>query len=996
MPKKTATNQNYIEVKNANVHNLKNLSVKIPKNKLVVITGVSGSGKSSLAFDTIYAEGQRRYVESLSSYARQFLGIMTKPDVESITGLSPAISINQKTTSSNPRSTVGTVTEINDYLRLLFANVGATHCPQCGQPVHAQTIDEITQNVLSLIKPENKIQILAPIVQGKKGSFTNLFEHYISKGFARVRVDGNTYTLDEYENFNLDKNKKHYIELIIDRFKGSSLLQHPDKSSQTDAAKDTAHKRLVDAIELATSLTDGEVLIEIDGTDHFFSENNTCTACNISFPRIEAASFSFNSPKGACPNCHGLGYLKEIDIDKIYNPRLTIREGGIFPWNTRTTKESWTLKTLESVAKTHGFNLRTRIGDYPQEIFDLIFYGKGAKPKYTIEYTNRQGLRKIYDAQFEGVIPETHRRYRETTSDFARRDLEKYFVEHKCTVCQGRRLNPYSLAVTITSKSFKKGAKSSESLNISQLGELPLKDVIKFLKNLQLNKTQAKIAKPIVKEVNNRLQFLLDVGLEYLTLNRKTNTLSGGEAQRIRLASQIGTGLTGVLYVLDEPSIGLHARDIQRLIKTLIELRDLGNTVIVVEHDYDTMKAADWIIDIGPKAGVHGGKLVGEGSFDIISKLNTLTAKYLSGKKSVGDSLKQLERDTDTQISNNSSGSNSPAHQSDTTSSSDKTLTLTGVTTHNLKSVTAEFPLGKFICVTGVSGSGKSSLVNDTLYPILMNEKMRSRKPVGEYTSIDGLEYVDKVIGIDQTPIGRTPRSNPVTYIGAFTHIRELFANTNEAKARGYKPGRFSFNVKGGRCEHCKGDGQIKIEMQFLADMYVTCEHCKGKRYNETVLDIDYKGKNIADVLDMTVNEAVDFFKNHPPISRRLNLLKEVGLGYIKLGQPATTLSGGESQRIKLAKELSKMVRGHTVYILDEPTTGLHFHDIDKLLLVLKRLVARNNTVIVIEHNLDLIKFADWIIDMGPGGGDAGGKIVATGTVQDIANNPKSVTGNYL
>ncbi len=985
---------------------------------------------------------------------------MTKPDVESITGLSPAISIDQKTTSTNPRSTVGTITEINDYLRLLYAHVGQTHCPKCHRPVKAQTIHEIVDNIQTIIdvkisgrqdkqtdrKPTNiKIQILAPIVQGKKGTYEKLFQQYLAKGFARIRIDGQDKRLDDWENFKLEKYKKHTISLIIDRFKltladtfdsakqpwkspgdnenastqnatqGRARNQETDKTdtaenpnttnTDNDATDNTSisvrTKRFIDAVELATSLTDGEVMIDIDGTTHFFSEHNTCTYCNLSFPKLEPASFSFNSPKGACQTCHGLGYLKEVDIATTYNPRLTISEGGIFFWNNRTTKDTWTRRVLEAVGREHGFDLKTPIGQYSQTHFDLIFHGKGAKPKYRIEYINRQGLKRSYDAHFEGLIPEMTRRYYETTSEFQKKDLEKYFRSSECSKCHGKRLNPYSLAVTLEND-------TGDTANITQLGDRPLHQVIQFLQNLRLDKTKSAIAHPIIKEILSRLSFIQAVGLDYLTLNRRANTLSGGEAQRVRLASQIGTGLTGVLYVLDEPSIGLHARDVDKLLSTLRELRDNGNTVIVVEHDLETMQNADHIIDIGPYAGVHGGKLVAQGSFDEVSMLNTLTAKYLRKELRVGDSLtvvapatiatgRQLKIDENLTSSPNTKPSNQITKQLDSINTgTTQKLTLHGVSTHNLKDIDVSIPLGKFVCVTGVSGSGKSSLINDTLYPILMNEKMRSRKPTGEYTSIDGLENIDKVIGIDQSPIGRTPRSNPVTYIGAFTYIRELFAGTQEAKARGYKPGRFSFNVKGGRCEHCRGDGQIKVEMQFLPDVYVQCEQCKGRRYNDTVLDIDFKGANIADVLEMTVEEAAQFFQAHPPIARRLELLQSVGLGYIKLGQPATTLSGGESQRVKLAKELSKTMRGHTVYILDEPTTGLHFYDVDKLLLVLKRLVARNNTVIVIEHNLDIIRHADWIIDLGPEGGEAGGQIVAEGTVQDVMATKGSYTGEWL
>lgn len=972
--------QDFIRIKGAKVHNLKDISIDIPRNKLVVMTGVSGSGKSSLAFDTLYAEGQRRYVESLSSYARQFLGLMEKPDVESIEGLSPAISIDQKTSSSNPRSTVGTVTEIYDYLRLLYGQIGETHCPNCGRSVKAQTIQEIAKQVFStLSKQQNtskaqnqkktdmnvRIQILSPIIQSRKGTYIELLEGLLSKGFLRVRIDGEVFVLDDIERIKLDKNIKHDIDLIVDR------LISPDKNilgkEDSDEFKEF-EKRLSDALELASNMAEGEIKVLINDQEFFYSENNTCFSCKVSFPKIKPASFSFNSPHGACEKCAGLGTLKEIDIDKIYNPRLSIMEGGIFPWSNRTTTPgSWTYNILSKVAETHGFNLKTPIGEYPQDIFDLVFYGIGADSDYRISYRNKQGQYREYDARFEGVIPELERRYHETSSSYIRMETEKYMVERDCSVCEGKRLKPYSLAVTIA------------ETNIDSLVKKQIEEAIRFLKDLDLKGNHAQIASPILKEIISRLKFLSDVGLDYLTLDRKANTLSGGESQRIRLASQIGTGLTGVLYVLDEPSIGLHSRDVTRLINTLEELRDLGNSVVVVEHDHETISRADYIVDIGPGAGDLGGEVVAEGPFDKFIKQGSMTAKYLKGDLYVGEGLP-----TPYQLTLND---NSKAPLS---------IKLKGVTTHNLKDISVSIPLGRFVGIAGVSGSGKSSLINDTLYPILMNEKMNGKRRVGEYRSIEGLEHIDKVIGIDQSPIGRTPRSNPVTYTGAFTKIRELFASTQEARARGYKAGRFSFNVRGGRCEKCKGDGQIKIEMQFLPDMYVTCEECGGKRYNKDALQIDYKGKNIADVLDMRVSEALQFFSNIGPIRSNLKLLEDVGLGYIKLGQYATTLSGGESQRIKLARELSKTVRGHTVYILDEPTTGLHFHDVDKLLRVLKKLVEKNNTIIIIEHNMDLLRFCDWIIDLGPEGGDRGGEVVACGTIQDIIQEPRSHTGRYL
>jgi excinuclease ABC subunit A len=967
--------QDHIEIKGAKVHNLKNVSLKIPKNKLVVMTGVSGSGKSSLAFDTLYAEGQRRYVESLSSYARQFLGLMEKPDVESITGLSPAISIDQKTSSTNPRSTVGTVTEIYDYMRLLYSQIGVPHCPNCGKTINAQTIPEIANQITSTASVRAKegvsedsqnnikIQILSPIIQSKKGTYQDLFDNLLSKGFLRVFVDGEMHSLDGIEDLKLDRYKKHDIDLVIDRL---VLPTQEDITNNTEKYEEFT-KRLNDAIELSTNMAEGEVKSIIEDESYFYSENNTCTHCKLSFPKLTPASFSFNSPHGACEKCSGLGTIKQINVNDIYNPRLSILEGGIFPWANRTTSDSWISKILQKVADEHGFDLKTSLGKYPTEIFDLIFYGKNAKSSYRIQYKNKQGQLRDYDAKYEGVVKELERRYTETTSNYVRQETEKYMEEQLCSECAGRRLKPYPLFVTIGDN------------NINQVTNYAIEDAIKFYKELDLKGNKAEIADPIMKEISSRLKFLLDVGLGYLTISRRANTLSGGESQRIRLASQIGTGLTGVLYVLDEPSIGLHSRDVSRLITTLEDLRELGNSVVVVEHDYDTITRADYVVDVGPGAGEHGGEIVAEGPIESFLQQGSLTAKYINGEMHIGDSLKKAK--------------NNDSKDKKTTGAK---VVISGATTHNLKNVTVEIPLNKFVCITGVSGSGKSSLINDTFYPILMNEKMNGRRTVGQYDSIDGLDKVDKVIGIDQSPIGRTPRSNPVTYIGAFQQIRDLFASTQESRSRGYKAGRFSFNVKGGRCEKCRGEGQIKIEMQFLPDMYVTCEECKGKRYNNEALQIDYKGKNIAEVLDMRVSEALEFFGPITTIQRKLKLLDEVGLGYMKLGQYATTLSGGESQRIKLAKELSKVVRGHTVYILDEPTTGLHFHDVDKLLKVLMKLSEKNNTVIVIEHNMDIIRFADWIIDMGPDGGEKGGQIIAEGTVKDITSNDKSHTGKFL
>lgn len=942
-----------IVIKGAKEHNLKNISLEIPKNKLVVFTGVSGSGKSSLAFDTLYAEGQRRYVESLSSYARQFLGLMHKPEVDSITGLSPAISIDQKTTSSNPRSTVGTITEVYGYLRLLYGHIGVAHCPTCGMEVKSQSIPQIVKKILNLFSNEDiKFQVLAPLVKGRKGEYTGLLNKLLTKGFSRVIIDGNTYHLDDIEDLNLDSKVKHDIDLIIDRLDSAMLKE--DKESFT--------KRLTDSIELSMSVSDGEVKIKTEKEEIFFSEKNTCFECGISYPKISPASFSFNSPEGACPNCSGLGITNEIDVSSTYNPNLTIQEGGIFPWGNRTSKDSWTKRILDSVASTHGFNLRTPISKYPKEIFDLIFFGTGAKSSYRITYTNRFGNTRDYDVDYEGVVNELGRLYKETNSEFRRYEIEKYMVARVCDVCDGNRLKPYSLGVTIGSK------------NIIELTDLPISKLIDFFHSLDLEGNAKEISTPILKEIESRLQFLINVGLNYITLSRKANTLSGGESQRIRLASQIGTGLSGVLYVLDEPSIGLHPRDIEKLLTSIESLRDTGNSVVIVEHDEETMSHADWIVDIGPKAGDEGGEIVAQGTLKDIKQSNSLTAKYLNKELVVGSKLGKLNSKVDV----------------------DNYIGLTGVTTHNLKDVNIKIPLNTLTCITGVSGSGKSSLINDTLYPVLMNRKMKGKQIEGEYASVQGLDNIDKVIGIDQKPIGKTPRSNPATYTGIFNYIRDLFAQTPEARARGYKAGRFSFNVKGGRCEKCRGDGQIKVEMQFLPDMYISCEQCNGKRYNEDALSIDYKGKNISEVLEMTVDDAYKFFKEIPILKSKLSVLREVGLGYIRLGQSALTLSGGESQRIKLAKELSKQSRGHTVYMLDEPTTGLHFYDTDKLLSLLKKLVEKENTVIVIEHNLDVIRHADWIIDIGPEGGDEGGEILVEGTVEDIKKCKKSWTGVWL
>jgi len=944
--------QQGIVIKGAKIHNLKNISVAIPKNKLVVITGVSGSGKSSLAFDTLFAEGQRRYVESLSSYARQFLQLMEKPDVEIITGLSPAISIDQKTAGSNPRSTVGTITEINDYMRLLFARIGVPHCPNCGKRVQAQSIQQISNDILKKTSKNNEsiLQILSPLIKDRKGEYYDLFQNLLSKGFLRVRVDGEVHHLEE--KITLKKYEKHTIDIIIDRL--------TFRKSFTKEEREEFEKRVRDAVEIASTQSEGEVNVRIDDHEYFFSEHNSCTTCGISFPAIEPHTFSFNSPHGACPACSGIGSIKQIVPELTYNPNLSITEGGIFPWSKQTTSESWTLRKLEAVAKDHSFSLTTRIGKLPKDVFDLIFWGKGANQYYTVIYTNRAGRTVEYPSHYEGVIPQMERRYKETSSEYSRIETEKYMREITCEECGGKRLKPTTLAVTVGGK------------NISEVYDLTITEFLSWIDTLGLKGQDAIVAKPILREIRARAQFLTNVGLDYLHLSRKAHSLSGGEAQRIRLASQIGTGLTGVLYVLDEPSIGLHARDMGRLLDTLTELRDLGNTVVVVEHDEATIREADWVIDMGPGAGERGGEIIAEGTASqIVANPKSLTGKYLSHKLAIANPTPHNGR-------------------------SAQSIKLIGASEHNLKNIDVEFPLGKLITVTGVSGSGKSTLINDTLYKALVNELHNGRQIPGKHREIVGLEYITKVINIDQSPIGRTPRSNPATYTGLFTPIRELLSQTQESRARGYKPGRFSFNVKGGRCETCKGDGQIKIEMQFLPDMYITCEECHGKRYNKEVLQIDFKEKNVAQILEMTVSEALDFFGSFSTISRRLTTLDNVGLGYIRLGQSATTLSGGEAQRIKLATELSKIPRGHTVYLLDEPTTGLHFDDVSKLISVLHRLVDRGHTVIIIEHNLDIIRVSDWIIDLGPEGGDAGGNIVAAGTVDDIIAATKSYTGKAL
>jgi excinuclease ABC subunit A len=945
--------QDSIKIKGARVHNLKNVNVNIPRNKFVVITGLSGSGKSSLAFDTIYAEGQRRYVESLSAYARQFIGLMDKPDVESIEGLSPAISIDQKSASSNPRSTVGTVTEIYDYLRLLYARIGVPHCPQCGQKIKQYTVDEIVEKIMKNFGNQN-IVLLAPIVKDKKGEHKNILEGIAKAGYARVRFDSKIYTLEEVEDMTVNKYKKHTLEIVIDRIK------------ITKDKEDVA--RLSEAIEKALDLANGLVTVLLakatkNDNEATFSQLFACPDCNINLPELEPRNFSFNSPHGACSECSGLGTKLEIDPALILNPNLTIAQGAIKAWSHSSgSGQTWLLRILGTVANSHGFDLNTPIKDLTKKQLDIVLYGTGNK-SYHVDYDSDRFSGEL-TTEFEGVIPNLERRYQQTESDYVRREIESYMRVLVCPACGGKRLKPEMLTVTVNNES------------ISDITEKPIAIAKEFCLNLanggKLSARDKKIANQIIKEICSRLDFLTNVGLDYLTLDRSATSLSGGEAQRIRLATQIGSALMGVIYILDEPSIGLHQRDNNRLINTLKKLRDLGNTVIVVEHDEATMVAADHLIDIGPGAGEHGGKIVIAGTpAQIKRSAKSLTGQYLSGKKSIP---------TPEQY-NQGNG---------------KSLKILGAAEHNLKTINVEFPLGRFIAITGVSGSGKSTLMTDILARALSKHFYRAKQEPGKHQEIQGLEYVDKVVNIDQSPIGRTPRSNPATYTGAFTPIRELFAALPEAKIRGYKAGRFSFNVVGGRCEACSGDGMVKIEMQFLPDIYVECEVCHGQRYNKEALEIFYKDKNISDILRMTVEEAMQFFKNIPAVSAKLNTLFEVGLGYIKLGQSATTLSGGEAQRIKLATELSKRATGKTLYILDEPTTGLHFDDIKRLLHVLNQLVEKGNTVLIIEHNLDVIKSVDWIIDLGPEGGDAGGEIIAQGTPKEIANNKKSYTGQYL
>lgn len=932
----------FIKIRGANEHNLKDVSVDIPRNELVVLTGLSGSGKSSLAFDTIYAEGQRRYMESLSSYARQFLGQMEKPDVESIEGLSPAISIDQKSTNRNPRSTVGTVTEIYDYFRLLYARIGIPHCPKCGKEIKKQTVDQMVDVIMEL--PERtKIQIMAPVVRGRKGEHVKLLEQAKKSGYVRVRIDGNMYELTD--DISLEKNKKHNIEIIVDRL----------------AVREGIEKRLTDSIETTLKLADGLMMVDVIGGEPMnFSQSFSCPDCGISIEEIEPRSFSFNNPFGACPECFGLGYKMEFDAQLLIpDEKLSIDEGAIvgMGWQSVTDEGSFSRAIMKALADEYDFSLATPFKDYPDEIKDIIINGtKGHSVK--VRYKGQRG-EGVYDIAFEGLIRNMEKRYRETGSDLMKQQYEEFMRITPCTACKGQRLKSSSLAVTVADK------------NIYQITNMSIIKLQEFLEKMQLTKRQLLIGAQILKEIKSRIKFLMDVGLDYLSLSRATGTLSGGEAQRIRLATQIGSGLVGVAYILDEPSIGLHQRDNDKLLATLTHLRDLGNSVIVVEHDEDTMFAADYIVDIGPGAGRNGGEVVATGTADDIMKCKeSITGAYLSGriKIPVPDTRKE------------------PAGW----------IKVRGARENNLKNIDVDIPLGVMTCVTGVSGSGKSSLVNEILYKHLAKELNRARCLSGKHDGIDGVEQLDKVINIDQSPIGRTPRSNPATYTGVFDMIRDLFASTSGAKERGYKKGRFSFNVKGGRCEACSGDGIIKIEMHFLPDVYVPCEVCGGKRYNRETLEVKYKDKSIFDVLDMTVEDAVDFFENVPTIKRKIETLNDVGLSYIKLGQPSTELSGGEAQRIKLATELSKRSTGKTIYILDEPTTGLHFADVHKLVDILHKLTESGNTVVVIEHNLDVIKTADYIIDMGPEGGDRGGTVIAKGTPEQVAKVKKSYTGQYL
>jgi len=935
-------------IRGAREHNLKNVSLDLPRDKLIVFTGLSGSGKSSLAFDTIYAEGQRRYVESLSAYARQFLGQMDKPDVDFIEGLSPAISIDQKSASRNPRSTVGTITEVYDYLRLLWARIGVPHCPTCGQVVARQTPQQIVDRILEL--PDGtRFQVLAPIVRGRKGEYEGLLEDMAKQGFSRARIDGEIHELNALPK--LARYEQHTIEVVVDRL----------------VKREGIERRLTDSLETALRLVEGVAEVQLvpkegepgaEDETLTFSQHLACNNCGISFDELAPRNFSFNSPYGACAPCAGLGTKSEVDPDLVVpNGDLSIDEGAIAPW--ATSKSEWYQRVLTSLAATYGFSTSTPFKKLKKADQKVLLHGTGTK-RIDVSFTNRYGRSRSYATQYEGVIPHLQRRHAETESDYSREQIEGYMREVPCASCGGARLKPDSLAVTVDGR------------NIFELCDLSIRKAAAVLEAMQLSERDRMIAERVVREINARMQFLLDVGLDHLTLNRNAGTLAGGEAQRIRLASQIGSGLVGVLYVLDEPSIGLHQRDNRRLIDTMIRLRDLGNTVIVVEHDEDTIKVADHIVDIGPGAGEHGGEVIVSGSYkDLLKSKRSITGQYISGKRSIP--VPAMRREP-----------------------GERWLAVRGAQEHNLKNIDVEFPLGCFVAVTGVSGSGKSTLVNDILYRVLMQRVYKSRTVPGKHKKVEGDELLDKVINIDQSPIGRTPRSNPATYTGVFDHIRKLFTATNEAKVRGYQPGRFSFNVKGGRCEACSGDGTIKIEMHFLPDVYVPCEVCKGARYNRDTLDIQFKGKNIAEVLDLPCEEAADFFANQPVIARHMQTIVDVGLGYVRLGQPATTLSGGEAQRVKLSSELSKRSTGHTIYILDEPTTGLHFEDIRRLLTVLGRLVDQGNTVLVIEHNLDVIKTADWVIDLGPEGGDGGGTVLVEGTPETVAKTAESHTGRFL
>ena len=934
--------KNYIKIRGAREHNLKGIDIDIPRDEFVVLTGLSGSGKSSLAFDTIYAEGQRRYMESLSSYARQFLGQMEKPNVESIEGLSPAISIDQKSTNRNPRSTVGTVTEIYDYFRLLFARIGVPHCPKCGKEIKKQTIDQMVDELMQL--PEGtKIQLLSPVVRGRKGEHVKIFEQAKRSGYVRVRVDGNLYELSE--EIKLEKNVKHNIEIIIDRL----------------VIKPGLEKRMTDSIESVMKLSDGLMIVDvIGGEPKNYSMNFACPDCGISIEEMEPRSFSFNNPFGACPECHGIGIKMEFAEElMIPDPSLSIAEGAIavLGWQSAVDKSSYTRCTLDALAKEYQFDLNTPYQDLPEDIRHMLIYGTNGRV-VKVHYRGQRGV-GVYDVEFEGLIRNVERRYRETASESSKAEYETFMNTTPCKACRGKRLRPEALAVTVGNK------------NIAELTELSVRKLSDFMEKLELTPMQAQIGEMILKEIRARLGFLVSVGLEYLTLARATASLSGGEAQRIRLATQVGSGLVGVAYILDEPSIGLHQRDNDKLLATLKHLRDLGNTLVVVEHDEDTMRAADCVIDIGPGAGSHGGEVVAVGTAEEIMQVpESLTGAYLSGRLQIPvPKQRRVPKDW---------------------------LHIKGAREHNLKNINVDIPIGVFTCVTGVSGSGKSSLVNEILYKTLAKKLNRARTIPGDYDSMEGIEKLDKVINIDQSPIGRTPRSNPATYTGVFDMIRDLFASTQDAKMKGYNKGRFSFNIKGGRCEACSGDGILKIEMNFLPDVYVPCEVCGGKRYNRETLEVRYKGKTIYDVLDMTIEEAVHFFENVPSIRRKIETLNDVGLSYLKLGHPSTSLSGGEAQRIKLATELSRRSTGKTIYILDEPTTGLHFADVHKLVEILQRLTEGGNTVVVIEHNLDVIKTADYIIDIGPEGGDRGGTIVATGTPEEVAKNKKSYTGQYV